>query len=333
MKLKNLFYAFALCCTFSFAACSDDDAPATPDNGSKKVPESVLQAFQKDYAGVKDVQWRQVKNYHVAYFNAPSGTRASVQLHAYSHTAWYTHDGKHCQTNEEISSDRLPVEVKGALKAYLEITYPGWKVDDCKIVVRADMELIYVIEIEKGSEERLISISSLGDILKDILEEDDNDDADDDDEFDEDLDDVLPVLVPEQIKAALQKLFPDNFQLVQIVEIEIDDDEIEVDVLVNGKHHEIEFSLDYKWISTQIKSNMEEALNFLEAKHQEVLAKIEAFAEKHHIDLRDPANWPHIDVEFEDHFELGMGIHFEIKIGKLELEFHVDANGKISLHE
>ena len=191
MKLKNLILAFA-CCALVFTACSDDDNDKVIPSD---VPEAVLKAFENKYGDIKDVKWEKKNNYNVARFQTGAITKAG---NSYTTSAWYDDNGSEKQVNQDIPFANLPEAVKTAFDAYQKKMYADWKADDdVDVVSRLDMGLIYIIEIEKGKEERELSFSPDGVLLKDVL------DTDDDDE-------ILPVIVSDEIKKKIAELFPNS---------------------------------------------------------------------------------------------------------------------------
>lgn len=308
MKISKLLFML-LCGAMLLSSCSDDDEA---DLQEINVPTAVLNSFQKLYKGVDDVKWEQKNQYHVARFN---GIKLGRSTH-YSASAWFTSDGIHQQSDQSIDFEQLPVLVKEAFIGYKTLLYSDWKIDDCEVVLRNGMSLIYVIEIEKGNLEREISVSEFGDILKDVL--------------DDDKEDILPILVPEELKAALLRLFPNTFDSIQFLELEIDDDEIEIDILDNGRHKEIEFDQHFNWISTEYDVTMEEAMKLLAP---EVVQNLLALAEKLNINLFDPAIQKCIEIEVEEHVTKGLTMEIEIEYGDLEIEVRIDKDGNIKIDD
>ena len=307
MKISKLFYAFFMGALF-FTSCSNDDDVIVNE---QNVPTNVLQSFNQLYKGVTDVKWDKVKEYHVARFNGKDLSRAV----GYTTSAWFTVDGKQHQADQDIEFNQLPTVVKFAFNAYKEKIYADWTLDDCEVVVREGMSLIYVIEIEKGDLEREISISESGDILKDVLDDDD---------------DILPILIPDDLKDALRKLFPETFDSITFLELEVDDDEIEVDIMEGGRHKEVEFDAHYNWLSTEYDVTMEEAMELL---NPEVLQKLIAMAEKFGINLLDPYVQKGIEIEVKEHVTKGFTLEIEIEFGDLELEVEIDQDGNIKIDD
>ena len=312
MKLKNLILAFA-CCALVFTACSDDDDDKVIPSD---VPEAVLKAFENKYGDIKDVKWEKKNNYNVARFQTGAITKAG---NSYTTSAWYDDNGSEKQVNQDIPFANLPEAVKTAFDAYQKKMYADWKADDdVDVVSRLDMGLIYIIEIEKGKEERELSFSPDGVLLKNVL------DTDDDDE-------ILPVIVSDEIKKKIAELFP-NSKSVVILEIDADDDdnETEIDILDDGIHKEVKLDAKGNWISTEFETTLPKAMEIMNALNPAILAKLVARAGQAGIDLTKPEIIRNTEVTVVDHVTKGMYFEVEIEIGDKDLEVIIDKDGNIS---
>ncbi|RHR55374.1 PepSY-like domain-containing protein [Parabacteroides sp. AF17-28] len=312
MKLKNLILAFA-CCALVFTACSDDDDDKVIPSD---VPEAVLKAFENKYGDIKDVKWEKKNNYNVARFQTGAITKAG---NSYTTSAWYDDNGSEKQVNQDIPFANLPEAVKTAFDAYQKKMYADWKADDdVDVVSRLDMGLIYIIEIEKGKEERELSFSPDGVLLKNVL------DTDDDDE-------ILPVIVSDEIKKKIAELFP-NSKSVVILEIDADDDdnETEIDILDDGIHKEVKLDAKGNWISTEFETTLPKAMEIMNALNPAILAKLVAMAGQAGIDLTKPEIIRNTEVTVVDHVTKGMYFEVEIEIGDKDLEVIIDKDGNIS---
>lgn len=312
MKLKNLILAFA-CCALVFTACSDDDDDKVIPSD---VPEAVLKAFENKYGDIKDVKWEKKNNFNVARFQTGAITKAG---NSYTTSAWYDDNGSEKQVNQDIPFANLPEAVKTAFDAYQKKMYADWKADDdVDVVSRLDMGLIYIIEIEKGKEERELSFSPDGILLKNVL------DTDDDDE-------ILPVIVSDEIKKKIAELFP-NSKSVVILEIDADDDdnETEIDILDDGIHKEVKLDAKGNWISTEFETTLPKAMEIMNALNPAILAKLVAMAGQAGIDLTKPDIIRNTEVTVVDHVTKGMYFEVEIEIGDKDLEVIIDKDGNIS---
>ena len=317
MKLKSLLLTLS-CGMLMCTACSDDEnVPSShPENNGKDVPQLVLDEFSQRYADVKDVYWSRVQNYHVARFNAPISRAASQN---YSSSAWFTADGKYWQSDEEVDFSKLPEIVKKAFLEFKKAMYDKWNIEDCEVVYREGMGVVFVIEIENEDQEREISLSELGDILKDVL---------DDDEDEED--DIMPLVIPEEVEQALDELFPDSTHTITILEYEEEDGEHEVDLLDGQRHKEVTFDAEYNWVSTEYEVTVKEALGLL---LEEVAANLVDMASKAGVDLMDSAMEERIEIEFEEHVVDGISMEIEIELGDREIEVRIDSEGNITIEQ
>ena len=309
MKQKVMILLAFLAGMFVFASCNDDD-----DNYDANVPNEVQKQFKKRFPGVNDVKWDVVKDYHVARFNAPAKTRSVEKM--YNSSAWFSKQGKYYQANEDIEFAALPAVVQEAFKKYKEQWYPAWKVDDCEMLAREGMATIFVIEIEDETEdlEREISISESGDILKDVLDDDDEDE-------------ILPIIIPEEVHAALKTIFPNTYMNLSILELEFDDDEIEIDVMESDKHKEVELNLQYELVSIEYKVSLTEAKLMIA---EEVFQQVVDMARQEGIDILDAANEKYLEIEVK---EKAAGSSYEIEFEKDDIEFEVkiDEEGNVRI--
>ena len=312
MKLKNFMLAF-VCSAFVFTACSDDD-----DNGNvtpSDVPEAVLKAFENKYGDVKDVKWEKKNNYNVARFQAGAITKADD---SYTTSAWFDDNGSEKQVNQDIPFAKLPEAVKTAFADIQKAMYADWKADDeADVVNRLDMGLVYIIEIEKGQEERELSFTAAGILLKDVADDDDDDD-------------ILPVVVSEEIKKTIAGLFPDSKSVV-IMEIEAADDETEIDVLDDGIHKEVKLDAKGNWVSTEFEVTLPDAMEIMNTLNPAILQKLQAMAAQAGIDLTNPEIISNTEVNVISHVTEGMYFEVEIEIGGKEIEVTIDKDGNISI--
>ena len=313
MKIKNIFLPTLLgICMLS--SCSDDDTLDETNGVPSNVPSNVQQAFNDRFPNVKEVQWDVVKDYHVARFNAPIKGRSTAN--SFTTNAWFTQEGQYCQADEDIEFANLPMAVQDAFNLYKETMYPDWEIDDCELVIREGMSPIFVIEIEKGDLEREISVSEFGDILKDVLDDDDEDE-------------ILPILIPEKINTVLQEIFPETFEELSILELEIDDDEIEIDVIESGKHKEIELDAQYNLVSIEYEVSFVEAQQLM---NEEVFLKLVELAQLAGIDILDENIQKDIEIEVKETSE-GYKFEVEIELGDAEFEVEIDENGNIKMKD
>lgn len=306
MNRKNLMLAL-MCSAFMLSACSDDEEEFNPM--SQNVPENVLKAFRETYGNVDNVKWEVKNDYHVARFQSNPLTKAE---NLFFTTAWFNQEGGQCQVDQHINYQDLPAEVKAAFDLYKETFYADWQLDECEVVHRDGMGMIYVVELEKGKEQRELSFSVKGDLLKDCLDDDE---------------DVLPVVVPEEVHALLAKLFPESKDL-SLLEVEVDDNEIELDILDNARHKEVKLSPSYEWISTEYEVSLDEAELMMKP---EVMNKLVDYATQAGVDLSDPNVLKELEIKAIDHALKGLSFDVEIEIAGKDIELNIDKDGNILL--
>ena len=309
MKRKLMTLSFLLGMLTMVSCSDDDDAPKS----NNQVPEKVQTEFNQRYPQVKDVKWEKVKDYHVARFNAPKTKAAN---HLYTSSAWFSEVGKFLQTDEDLDFKELPLAVQEGFTQYKSQFYPDWEMDDCELLRREEMGLIFVVEIEKDDMEREISLSEYGDILKDVLDDDDEDD-------------ILPIDLPQAVYDALENIFPQTHNTLTILELEIDDDEIEIDVLESNRHKEVKLDVNYQLVAIEYEVSLEEAQQLLD---EEVMQKLLDIAKKAGWDLFDAEVQQHIEIEVEETLQ-GLTFEIEIEMGDTELEIKIDQYGNITFED
>lgn len=307
MKQKSIFLAL-LIGMISLCACSDDE---TFEGGN--VPDKVQQEFNTRFPNVQNVKWDIVKNYHVARFNAPATKSKDSQ---YNTNAWFTNEGRFCQTDEDMDFADLPILAQESFTAYKNKFYADWEIDDCEMLAREGMAAVFVIELEKGDLEREISISESGDILKDVLDDDDEDE-------------ILPILIPEELNAILQEIFPDTHSTLSILELEIDDDELEIDVIEGNRHKEIKLNAQYELVSIEYEISFEEAQHLMPVT---VFQNILELAKQAGIDLLDEQLQEKMEIEVKETAN-GYAFEVEIEINDTEFEIQIDEEGNIKIED
>lgn len=136
--------------------CDDDD-----DN-SPKVPSAVKTTFEQMYPNATGVRWRGIKDYIVAEFR-DNGTDTD---------AWFGKSGKWYMSEIDATYESLPADVQTAFKAS---DFASWSVDDVEKLLRSDMVTLYVLEVEKDSEDYNLFYSEDGVLVKSELDRYDSD--------------------------------------------------------------------------------------------------------------------------------------------------------------
>ena len=309
MKRKLMTLSFLLG-MLTMVSCSDDDDAQISNN---QVPEKVQMEFNQRYPQAKDVKWEKVKEYHVARFNTPQTRGAN---HFYTLSAWFSEVGKFLQTDEDLDFNELPLAVQEGFTNYQKQFYPDWDFDDCELLNREEMGVIFVVEIEKGDLEREISLSEFGDILKDVLDDDDEDD-------------ILPIDIPQAVYDALENIFPQTHNTLSILELEIDDDEIEIDVLESNRHKEVKLDVNYQLVAIEYEVSLKEAQELMD---EQVMQQLLDMAKKAGCDLFDEEVQKRIEIEVEETLE-GFAFEIEVEMGDAELEIKIDHFGNITFDD
>ena len=307
MMKKTMFLAF-LVGMIMFSSCSKDEQPNNPE-----VPTKAQQELLARYPEARNAHWDVVKGYHVARFNANKARAAAA---TYNTNVWFTNEGNFCQTDEDIEFDNLPEAVRLSFNKYKEkMMYQEWTIDDCEALAREGMSPIFVIEIENGELEREISISESGDILKDVLDDDDEDE-------------ILPVIIPEEVKAALQAIFKAPYDNFDILEYEEDDNEIEIDVLAGNRHVEVELNAQYESVAFEYKVSLDEAQKMIDEK---VFQNFAEEARKAGFDINDVTVQEGMEIEVKHKKDKGFSFEIEIELNDKEFEVEIDEEGNMKI--
>ena len=195
-------------------------------------------------------------------------------------------------TESDIPFESLPEAVKTSFNAS---EYAQWRKEDVDKVERADMETIYVIEVEQGNQEMDLYYTEDGNLFKAVP--------------DNDSDNYLPTSLPEEIKNFINQTY-DN---APIIDMEIELGFIEVEIWDNNRKKEVIFAAkDNKWQLTtwEIRENEVPAdiLNLIRSRYADYLID--------DIDYEERANGTNVYL-------------FELEKGKEELQVVVDSEGNI----
>lgn len=150
MKTKQILLVMAIC-AMSISAYSQT-----------KVPAAVKEAFVKKHPLVKGAVWELENGSEYEAEFKENGKGVSVV---------FNKEGKWLSTGREISVSLLPKAVSDAVKK----EFPGYKIDEAEKVETAQRKVMYEIEIQKGSDEWDVLLSSDGKIVKKEKEEDGDD--------------------------------------------------------------------------------------------------------------------------------------------------------------
>jgi hypothetical protein len=122
------------------------------DIAENEVPSVVLNNFKKEFPKASDVEWeRHGEQYNVEFeigwFN--------------DYEAWFSASGELLKHTEEISEKDLPQAVKETIKNQ----YADYSIDDA-VKITENNTIYFMVEIEKGNEEKDLHFSAEGDLIK-----------------------------------------------------------------------------------------------------------------------------------------------------------------------
>ncbi|WP_270516607.1 PepSY-like domain-containing protein [Sanguibacteroides sp. AM78-02pH3A] len=276
MKTRFTILILLLATTLTATSCDKDD-----DN-NYRPNEKVIGTFNSKYPDAQHVEWEIKNNYNVAEFRN-NGIKTETWIN--SSGIWY-------MTESDIPFESLPEAVKTSFNAS---EYAQWRKEDVDKVERADMETIYVIEVEQGNQEMDLYYTEDGNLFKAVP--------------DNDSDNYLPTSLPEEIKNFINQTY-DN---APIIDMEIELGFIEVEIWDNNRKKEVIFAAkDNKWQLTtwEIRENEVPAdiLNLIRSRYADYLID--------DIDYEEKANGTNVYL-------------FELEKGKEELQVVVDSEGNI----
>lgn len=185
----------AIVAAMLLASCSkSDDATASNENQVSEV--AVKGAFEAQFPTATNVSWSNVDNFKVASFTLTS-TNKSTTSSAHRCNAWYRGNGKWEMTEIEYTSEQLPDTVK---KAYTASEYGdgSWTIVKIVRLKKADGKEFFKFELSKsGQNNVLLYFKATGELVK-VREKNRNyPDCD-----------SYPNVVPDSLKAAILKLYP-----------------------------------------------------------------------------------------------------------------------------
>lgn len=229
MKSRIYTLILALCAAWNLQSCDNDD------NDSIAVPAELQNAFSSRYPNAANVKWESKAGYYVADF-----------YDGYESSAWFTQNGKWQMTETDIPYNALPQAVKTSFETG---EYASWRVDDVDKLERADVETMYVIEVEDRNREIDLYYSEEGVLVKNVVDTD----GDKDGEY-----------LPEQnvrLTEAMRNFIDTRYPGAKLMEIDIEDDGpnrgfTEVDIvhfdndLGRNVSKEILFDRNGEWYST-----------------------------------------------------------------------------------
>lgn len=278
---KYLFLLAAVVSLGLTTGCDDDDDRTVP------VPDAVANTFRGMYPNASDIEWTERNGYLIADFREG---HADMQ-------AWFTTGGEWRMTETDLLFEQLPEAVRNAFSTS---EYADWRVEDAEELVRAGLEPIYVLEVEKGQNEYELYYTGDGVLIRAVADADDNDDRDD--------------LLPSELPAAAVEFINSHFTDPRIIEVERERDVLEVEIIEGRKQREVCFDGNGNWLSTRT-----------EVQRQEVPAKVlTALGNSQY------AGWRVDDI---DHFETPADEWYRFELEEpqsdREVDLRIRPNGEI----
>lgn len=156
MKVKKEMLVMMFIAVLAFSGCSDDD------NDGIKVPEVFSQALKAQYPSAKRIEWEQKGNFYVA----------DCRMNGKELDVWYNTQTEWKMTETNLLWNDLPGTVQTAFNSS---EYAGWRRDDVDLLEYPVAPMVYIIEVERGYQERQLFYSKEGNLIqtKDVTGMDD----------------------------------------------------------------------------------------------------------------------------------------------------------------
>lgn len=143
--------------TLSFiAALFMGTALFAQDIPESQVPSVVLNTFKQQFPKASDVEWEKKGDHYNVDFEIGFFT---------DYEAWFDATGNMLKYETEISESDLPKAVKQAISSQ----YPDFRIDDADKIVQDGKET-FLVEIEKGNQEKHLTFSANGSVVSTQLE-------------------------------------------------------------------------------------------------------------------------------------------------------------------
>lgn len=214
MKTKAFIMATLVCGAFVFTACDDDDDKFTPES-------VVTKAFDTKYPDAQRTSWENKAGY----------AKAEFYIGSYEAEAWFDPQGNWLLTETDLPYNALPQAIKTSFEAS---SYASWKKDDVDMLERPESGTVYVIEVESGETDIDLYYAENGALIKEVTDTDGNGEH-------------LPSVTPSAIKELVLEMYPG----ATILEIDTEAYGIEIDILHENIHKEIQLDSSNKWLFTE----------------------------------------------------------------------------------
>lgn len=203
------------------------------DNNNVKMPETHQTAFKAMYPDAKKISWEKKGEYFVAEFY-----RTDKKAEAES---WFNQSAEWKMTVTEFENrSMLPQAVLNTLQASV---YADWRIDDIKMVERANMELIYVVEVEKNKEEYDLYFSASGTMIKAVADKDENDGN---------------KFIPGQATKKLTDLIKEMYPHAKILDIDYEHSTIEIEIIDGSTFREVVLTSEGVWRHTKTEVTLKD---------------------------------------------------------------------------
>ena len=220
--MKTKFLVPVIIGALALTACEKDD-----DN--IRVSTDFQRAFDALYPNATRVNWEREMSYYVADFR-----RDELNAEA---KVWFDGVAQWQLTVTEIRYSQLPQAVKTTHEAG---EYGSWRVEDVDMVERADMETVYVLEVENGNQEYDLYYAADGTLVKSIADNGSNNPLN---------------YIAAEISSTVEQFISTNYPNARIVEIDREGNSVEVDIIDGSAHREVVFSHagEWKYTETEIR--------------------------------------------------------------------------------
>ena len=251
MRNLNECKSLILACLISLPALISCDKKDSNKDTGYSVAEAKLRLDYKNY-DIKNITWSTQRSFQMATFSAitkSAGTSIAV---------WYEVNG--ATATREMDSEDLgttaPAIIQEAFKATKYSNSALWTIKEIELEKSYNsnsMDSYYEVDLvnvaDKTVSAELFFNATTGALLTQKEEVDNNDDND--------TDTNNKFVVTAELKAAVEKAVPGAV----IIDAEVDDNIIEVDAIITvdtvTKEVELEFTMEYKFVSSEIETKYE----------------------------------------------------------------------------
>src|SRR5699024_1039621 len=117
----------------------------------QKVPQAVMQSFEKENVDTKDIEWE----YKAGNF------KVEFEEGHLDRDIWYDKDGQMLRMEKELTMKELPQSIEDVLKS----KYSNFSLDDAELI-KEENNITYEAEVENLSKEKNILFDESGKILR-----------------------------------------------------------------------------------------------------------------------------------------------------------------------